>query len=283
MPEETYPFYHAEASALKGTLNRPIAQIIYPQAPVSLPREGGYRSARVENFRAENVLSFSSAYTQVAGTKSLKEDHGQTTLATAVLENFNVLDVVTADRIVAQIGTDYVNGSYIPSITFLGTRFENLRIAGHPVNVKLDFHFLGEIADKTCWTKNKGLGDRISTQLQTIKSKKSVLPEYLESYNQLPSSEGSLGSLGCSLVNDTEISGPFSKYCFGHVIDVPHFGRIYLAVLRIRESDLDKKEPKLPLQTEISLTMIRIQMGCAGAGSTSAGNAIVNGGGKGGG
>ena len=277
MPE-TYPFYHAEASALEGRLNRPVAEVIDAQAPVSLPREGGYRSARVEDFRVQEILSFSAGYTQVAGTPSLKPNHGQTTLATAVLENFNVLDVVTADRIVAQIGTDYQNRSYIPSITFLGTRFENLRIAGHPVHLELDINFLGENAHNARWTENRGLRDRIAGQRRTIESQNRVLPEYLESYNQLPSREGTLGSLGCSLVNHTE--GSFPGSCFGHVIDVPHFGRIYLAVLRIREWDLDQ-ESRLPLQTEISLTMIRIQMGCIGDGSASGGNTIVNGGTKG--
>lgn len=279
MPE-TYPFYHAEASALEGRLNRPVSQIIHPQAQVFLSREGGYRSARVENFRVDEILSFSSAYSQVAGTESLKKNHGQTTLATTVLENFNVLDVVTADRIVAQIGTDYQNQSYIPSVTFLGTRFENLRIAGHPVRLELDIDFLGENAHNARWTENRGLRDRVAGQRQTIESQNGVLPVYLESYNQLPSNEGTLGSLGCSLVNHTE--GSFPGSCFGHVIDVPHFGRIYLAVLRIRESDLDQ-ESRLPRQTEISLTMIRIQMGCIGDGSTSGGNTIVNGGTKGGG
>jgi hypothetical protein len=280
MPEDKNSFYHAEASALEGRLNRPVTQIIYPQAPISLPQDGGYRSARVRDFHAEEVLSFGSAYTQVAGTKSLKPDHGRTTLATAVVENFNVLDVVTADRIVAQIGTDYENDSYIPSLTFLGTRFEGLRIAGHPINVKLDIHFLGENAPNAPWTQNNAFCRNIDTQRQTLNSQSGVLPEYLESYNQVPPNEGTLGSIGCSLVNHTESSGSFPGRCFGHVIDVPHFGRIYLAVLRIRESE-PQSQTRLPLQTEIRLTMIRIQMGCLGDGSLNASNLIVNGGTKG--
>jgi len=278
MPEQTYPFYHAEASALEGRLHRPISQIIHPQASVFLPREGGYRSARIENFHVEEVLSFSSAYAQVAGNRSLKANHGPTTLATAVLENFNVLNVVTADRIVAQIGTDYRNQSYIPSITFLGTRFENLRIAGHPVRLELDIDFLGENAHNARWTENRGLRDRVAGQRQTIESQNRVPPEFLESYNRLPSNDGTLGSLGCSLVNHTE--GSFPGRCVGHVIDVPHFGRIYLAVLHIRETDLDQ-DTRMPLQTHVSLTMIRIQMGCYGEGPLNGGNTIVNGGTKG--
>jgi hypothetical protein len=282
MPDEKgpqkHPFYHAEAWALDGHLHRPLHQPIPAQGYVSIPHEGGYRSARVENYRVESVLSFRSAYTQVAGSYSQKPNHGPATLATAVLENLNVLDVVTADRIVAQIGTDYRNDSVIPSVTFLGTRFENLRIAGHPIHPELDAGFLGDGGHNARWTHDAALGNRISQQKKHIESQGNLPPGIFESYNQLPSSNETMGSIGCSLVNDTK--GSFPGRGLGHVIDVPHFGRIYLAVLRIRES-VPGEKTGLPLQTEISLTMIKIQMGCLADGPLNGGNAVVNGGTKG--
>lgn len=282
MPDEKTAFYHAEAWALDGKLHRPLHQTIVPQAYVSVPPEGGYRSARVHDYRVEGVLSVHSAYSQVAGTQSLKPNHGHTTLATAVLEDLNVLDVVTADRIVAQIGTDYKDSSPIPSITFLGTRFDNLRIAGHLVEHQLDIHFLGDdtpnAAPTVPWTRNEGLLDRIAHQRRHIESQKDLPPATFESYNRLPSDADKMGSIGCSLVNHS--AGSFPGRSFGHVIDVPHFGRIYLAVLGIRESVPDK-ETQLPLQTEITLTMIKIRMGCIGDGPINGGGTIVNGQGKG--
>ena len=80
----------------------------------------------------------------MAGNRDVKPGHGFSTITTAVVEDLNVLDVVTADRVVAQISTEHPLVGYVPHITFLGTRFENLRIAGHKVELDLDPDFLGQ-------------------------------------------------------------------------------------------------------------------------------------------
>src|SRR5215469_11907277 len=97
--------YHAEATILSGHLQLPLVQKIEPQAHSQLKVEGGYLSERAKEFRIESVLSFRSGYTHVAGNRSLKPDEGWTTLTTTVIEGLNVLDVVTADRVVGQIIT----------------------------------------------------------------------------------------------------------------------------------------------------------------------------------
>ena len=86
--EPTHSF-HAQAEILSGQLQHPLNQTIQPQAYVKLPEEGGYRSERAENYRLEGVLSFKSAYTQVAGNRSLKGDgdKGWVTLVTSVVED----------------------------------------------------------------------------------------------------------------------------------------------------------------------------------------------------
>ncbi len=111
--------YHAEASVLEGHLQRPLSQEIKPQAYVKLPEHGGYLAQRAEDYRIEGVLSFRSAYTQVAGNPDVKPGHGLTTLSTSVVEGLNVLDVVTADRVVGQISTEHPIGGYVPHVTFL--------------------------------------------------------------------------------------------------------------------------------------------------------------------
>ena len=62
----------------------------------------------------------------------MKPGHGWATLTTVVVDDLNVLEVLTADRVVGQIITDYPLEGYVPAVSFLGTRFDNLRIAGHP-------------------------------------------------------------------------------------------------------------------------------------------------------
>jgi len=139
--------YHAEASVLGGHLRLPLCQEIKPQAHVKLSSEGGYISQRAENYRLEAVISFRSAYTHVAGNRSSKPGEGWTTLTSSVIEGLNILDVITADRIVGQTITNHPLVGYVPSISFLGTRFENLRIAGNPVELDLNHDIFGPRAD----------------------------------------------------------------------------------------------------------------------------------------
>ena len=107
-----------------------------PRLLQSFPtRAGTWPSGRRSFRRGVGDLSYEAAHTQVAGNRETKPGHdGYTTLVTSVVEGLNILDVVTADLVVAQISTDHPLVGYVPSITFLGTRFENLRIAGHKVD-----------------------------------------------------------------------------------------------------------------------------------------------------
>ena len=100
---------------------RPIEHNVAPQAPMSLSPSGGYGAARSENFRLDGVMSYKSASTQVAGHLSKKEGHGWVTLVTSSMEGLNVLDVVTADRITAQISTEHPLVGDNPKVNFLGT------------------------------------------------------------------------------------------------------------------------------------------------------------------
>jgi len=125
-------YFHADACAFGGYFERPIERTIVPQAPMSLSPAGGYGSARSENFRLEGLVSYKSASTQVSGHLSKKDGGGWVTLVTSVVEGLNVLDVVTADRLSAQISTEHPLVGDSPKVTFLGTSFENLKIAGCP-------------------------------------------------------------------------------------------------------------------------------------------------------
>src|SRR6266568_2304740 len=95
--------FHAEAHALSGNLQLPVRQPIYKQAAVTLTGyDGGHFFQRTEKYSLEGVISFDAGYTHVSGSPSEKKGHGWITLATSVLEGLNVLDVITADRVVAQ-------------------------------------------------------------------------------------------------------------------------------------------------------------------------------------
>ena len=142
-PEKRYHEYYAKAEALSGDITLPLLQEVKPPTYVKLNERGGYHSQHVDNYRLGGIVSFRSAYTQVGGNPDTKADHGWNTLTTSVIEGLNVLDIVTADRMFVRYPRIIPLLDMFPTVTFLGTRFENLRIAGHELKLDLDLDMLG--------------------------------------------------------------------------------------------------------------------------------------------
>ncbi len=272
--------YHAEATALSGHLTLPLEQHIHPQAYARLSDNGGYLSQRSEFFGVEEVIRYEAAYTQLAGNVDPKPGHGWNTLVTSVVEGLNVLDVLTADRIVAQISTDHPRAGYVPTVTFLGTRFEGLRIAGHPVHLDLDLNLLGEKpANDAPYIGESGFMDRVKSQHDRILAAPGVPAEVAGRFKEtsaltMDAAANKQESLECSLVN--KAGGGYPGRSFGHVIDVPNFGKIYLGVLRAEQSDY-KAGTSTPKATTFRLTMIDCKFGCAIGGNAAAAESITNG------
>ena len=267
--------YNAEATVIEGHLELPLEQEIGRQAHASLPAQGGYISRRAHQYRLGEVISIRSGYTQVAGNRSDKPGEGWSTLATVVVEGLNVLEVLTADRVVAQIITDHPPAGYVPSISFLGTRFENLRIAGHLVNLQLDLGILGsKPASDEPYGLDPDLKRRISSQYNRICESQSLPADKRERYNRLSSSLGSPEEVECSLVNHA--LGDYPGPSFGHLIHIPNFGWISLAKVRVTYQEV-KEQGELLRKTTVQLSMIDLHLGCATAGSGLAGVLSTNG------
>ena len=138
-PKKSY-YFRADANALGGFLEKPFEKIIPTLAPVSLPAVGGFATARSEAFTLDEIVGCSSAYTRVSGRENPKdeakdqaEEGSVSILVTAVVEDLNILEVVTARRIVAQVSI-WVPGpdsQERPKFSLLGSRFEGLKLAGH--------------------------------------------------------------------------------------------------------------------------------------------------------
>jgi hypothetical protein len=267
--------YDAEAMVLSGQLELPLSQTIAPQAHSQLPKKGGYVNQRSDGFRLESVISFRSAYSHVAGIRSLKPGGGWHTLNTTVVEGLNVMEVLTADRVVGQTITEHPLAGYVPSISFLGTRFENLRIAGHPVELEIDPEIFGpKPADDAPYTQDAGFISRVSRQYDRIGSHKDLPAELAERYNRLSPTLGSSEAVECSLVN--QASGRYPGRSFGNVITIPGFGTITLAKLTVKHENPHEKT-KVPRKTTFTLTMIDLKLGCAVDGNASIGSGPSNG------
>jgi hypothetical protein len=271
--------YHAEAHVLEGGLQLPLIQEIKPQAYVKLPEQGGYYPQRVENFKLEEVISFRTAYTQVAGNPDPKMGHGHATIATSVIEGLNVLEVVTADRIVGQVITEHPLEGDVPHISFLGTRFENLRIAGCPIDVKLNLDILGARSESDVpYTQDAALKSRIASQFDRLGEHLSLLAEMREGFHQLfPAiaiGEQKREPLECSLVS--EVTGAYPGRGLGHVIRIPGFGTIVLARVAVTHQEI-KQGKDILKATTVRLTMIDFKLGCPVKGDFTAATAINNG------
>jgi hypothetical protein len=274
-------YHHAEAKALHGDFLLPLKHVIEPQAVAALESAGGYLSQHALPFRSEGVVSYRAAHTQVAGNKDKKDGHGWSTVSTSVVEGLNILEVVTADRVVAQIFAEYPLEGYVPKISFLGTRFENLRIAGVPVDVKLNIDLFGDkpVGDGH-YTKDTGFIGRVGRQAEKLLSFGKLEDPTLERYKLY--NQGAVSgkdkdgnyteTIECSLVD--QIEGTFPGSTYGHALFVPHFGTIHFATVKLLQHDF---VGGVPHKTTVELTMIDATLGCIGHGSVSAARSVTNG------
>ena len=249
--------YHASAHALSGHLARPENHLIQVQAGTSLPTMGGHHTSRVEKYRLGETLWFDSAYSHVSGSE--KTETGKTiytTLVTTAVEKLNILDMVTADRIVVRLASSYAPGDDEAHIITLGSRFENLRIAGYKIEVELL--------------------DDLDLRLDTFDA---VLKEYEKNNNfrkmtadpfeagKLPKKVAAHEAVRCSLVKEIQpktLPGIVRKGENGHVLVVREFGKIHLAEMQYEHG-------------RKTLTMMRIELGSPNGGDVTVTQGSSNG------
>src|SRR5215510_9069939 len=92
--------YHASASALGGFISRPVSQPVASPAVSVLTPSGGYQSTVHENYPLESIVSYRRAVTQVSGSQG---NGAFNSFASCEIDDLNIENEVTADRIVAKI------------------------------------------------------------------------------------------------------------------------------------------------------------------------------------
>jgi len=180
--------FHARAHALSGHLHHPVYQRINEQALVTIHDErGGHILERENNFTLEGVVSFESAHSRVAGNRSLKTN-GWVTLSTSIVEGLNVLEVITADRMVSQVSTEHPqNDGHVPHVTFLGSQFVHLRLSGFEITPKFNFGICGpKPPGTTPYVRHVGFLENTKAQLKVVVGK---LQEHLKAIARSPDNE----------------------------------------------------------------------------------------------
>lgn len=243
--------YHGGAVAASGQITLPFQETMEIQASASLPLTGGHGSARAENFRHRNYFSFERAETHVVGSFSEK-DNAFGTLATTTVEGLNIMDVVTCDRVVARITSKHPAAGVEPSFIPLGSRIDNLRIAGFPVPVNLATDLFTEHNTWTQLSEAHSKNKEVKAELSRLSTRedKSVL--------------GKPGEIFCcTLARDLEkLPGGLRRD--GHGIHVPHFGTVYIG-----EYFVSKHMHRL--------LMLRVVLGCSVEGDYGVGGSDGNG------
>jgi len=265
-------FHHASAFGVAGQIDRPEKQTIPTQAAIALAPTGGKGSHRVENYRVPGVLSFSAAYVEVGGSLDERND-AHTTYASSVIENLNICDVVTADRVVSRL-TIYLpakpegtgnksekpakskrkskSDSRIeefnpePSFSISGSHFKNLRVAGHQIDIKLaagtfqkydTYSKFANAADAGDWL----VGTNIDIDdLDPGDHNRNVLAEIQTRLNHWQNrTQHHDKAFWCSPIAHADLQGLVVNSelrSFGGLLCVPRFGVLYLAELRIHRS-----------------------------------------------
>jgi hypothetical protein len=222
------PFhFHALGHVFSARFQRPFDHVIEAQAATSLPSIGGHASAAVQNFRAHHFVSFRAGHSHVSG--SWVDDDTVVTSTTSTIEGLNVLNVITADRIVARLTSEGKRGRKEAHIIALGSEFENLRIAGHPVKVILRHDLFLKCA------VFEDLRKLVATDAKSGK---------------ITATED--GVALCSLVDKIETDLPGVEKN-GHILRIPHFGQISIAEV-------------FAVPGTRTLTMLRLHLGSPDAG-----------------
>jgi hypothetical protein len=259
-------YYHADANALGGFIEKPFPRIIPSQASVSLPVVGGLARTRTEAFNFEEIVSCRSAYTRVSGSQIAQNGPWSMTV-TSVVEGLNILEVITAERLVAQVSVEYPrDGGYL-EVSLAGSSFDGLRLGGCNASPALNatllcgaerpialpvFQETGREQAGRIISSAEKYGDRDDTRWIFERF------GWMDADRELDKD----GCVLCSLVDGVDRAIPGRS--FGHVVEIPDFGRIFLGEL-------------LACRHSIQLSLIRTELGCGTTGQTSGPTAAVRG------
>jgi hypothetical protein len=133
--------YNANADVLEATITQPLQAVLTGQDLVTLAADGTYQTLPAKAYKLGNILSYTGGYTQVSGFQNAEGDF--VTLATAVVEGVNILEILKADRVVAQITSVMAPGDSVQSVSFAGSAIENLQINGQSITVSVNPNAMG--------------------------------------------------------------------------------------------------------------------------------------------
>jgi hypothetical protein len=280
-PDSQYTF-SASAYGFAAELHRPVRHSLETQAAAVLAADGGSSHARVRDFKFNSFISVGDAHSEVGG--SFDECHDiHTTYAFSSLEKVNVADVLTADRIVSRLYIYSFANDKETSFSITGSHFENLKIAGHKVEVKwptttfTGYETFSGVAGAGAWMVGSELAKLESGALKALEETYHALKGMTglinawkktdpnrSAYVLSPANQVSLEDHKNAQVKNNDWIGAGIQQ-FGNVFCIPKFGVIRLAELVVHKHCRN-------------LTMFRVHM-CSGTDGSGSGGGTQGGGG----
>jgi hypothetical protein len=259
-------YYHADAAPIGGHFTKPNETILHSHGSSSLAQAGGHIASRVSGFKLDKLVSFDHAYSEIHGTVS--KTGSWTTHVTSVVEGLNVLDVVKADRVIAVLAVEHPSAGHHAKASVVDSTFENLSIDGVKINPVLGNKVIppykkGAFPDQSIIEDDDYVNRAIEQSKKLTEA--ADTPDWLKTryrWVQSRKARKQKGFVQCSLVDKLQGAKPGSF--FGHVVQVPNFGNIFLSELHAGHH-------------AYRLTMVRIEMGCDTEGTVSIGTADSNG------
>ncbi|MGA8431058.1 MAG: hypothetical protein WB729_14640 [Candidatus Sulfotelmatobacter sp.] len=258
--------YYADANVFEAKVNLPVKLNTDDQ---NFSKISGAQPQNIVHTVAplsadQRYFSYTCAYSELSAQYDTANQGYQTT-ATGVVTGLNILNVLTADKVVGQISTFYPEGDAVPTVSFLGTQFQNLCIHGQPLVPNQNLGIFGaKPANDGSYFDDAAALSQISAQYYAIVSNP-ALPASLKShYSWTPATANTTNKLKCSLANS--VSGvPSTDSTCGNVIVMPGFGEIFLEQVELtRTADPDSPDG---YDYMFSLEMIRIELQGIGSGT----------------
>lgn len=261
--------YHASALALGGQIRRPWDEPLPSQAATVLPTVGGLGQAEVRDYDYRGVISLRYAKSTVMGNEGRRGSRRVfNTLSTVTLEGLDIGGVVTAERIVARLASEKIEGGDEIPIRPVGSYFEGLRIAGTLIELEPWGSMFGAATLEAMAASQRGgpvdaegHSLKLPGDLSHRKPAGDGLPAHFEDHQIVTSLFQPPGELPAGCPREAKLDGqkipPWS-------IRVPGFGTVFLGELMIS-------------RYARRLSMVRVEMGSPTDGTLVAGGTEGNG------
>jgi hypothetical protein len=163
-----------------------------------------------------------------------------------VVEGLNVLDIISADRVIALLSSEHSPEDSEPRILAIGSRFENLRISGEPIESEFETNLLNGEYDTFDKFERSYRHDQFGKRARQG-------PAGKEFYR-------------VSLLKSVSSRFPLRTNRGGLAIEIPNFGRIHLAELFIEHSRRQLNMLRLELGSPVSGKLLVASASCNGLG-----------------